>query len=103
MPPLPVPIRRVLRISALALLIPAGVLAVFQASDLEDPTATESGVSRSLSDPMARFQAAAGFSDLDFDPVHGYLRALLEALDIPVSSQTLVFSQSSFELKPRAG
>jgi hypothetical protein len=35
---------------------------------------------------------------LDFDEDRGYLRSLLEQFDIPVSSQTLVFSKSSFQL-----
>jgi hypothetical protein len=35
---------------------------------------------------------------LDFEEEHGYLRSLLQALHIPISSQTLVFSKSSFQL-----
>jgi hypothetical protein len=35
---------------------------------------------------------------LNFEEEHGYLRSLLQALHIPVSSQTLVFSKSSFQL-----
>lgn len=34
---------------------------------------------------------------LQYDPDHGYLPALLAALDIPVSSQALVFSKTSFQ------
>jgi hypothetical protein len=34
---------------------------------------------------------------LAFDPVNGYLRSLLDALGVPVESQTLVFSQTSFQ------
>src|SRR4029079_7460473 len=30
-------------------------------------------------------------------PVHGYLRSLLDALNVPVESQALVFSQTSFQ------
>jgi hypothetical protein len=35
---------------------------------------------------------------LNFDEEHGYLYSLLQALSIPISSQTLVFSKSSFQL-----
>jgi hypothetical protein len=34
---------------------------------------------------------------LDFEPVHGYLRAVLAALRIPVESQIAVFAKSSFQ------
>lgn len=39
-----------------------------------------------------------GKSKLDFDEPRGYLHSLLEKLDIPVSSQSLVFSKSSAQL-----
>jgi hypothetical protein len=45
---------------------------------------------------------------LNFAPGHGYLRSVLNALHVPVSSQTLVFSKTSFQYpkispeKPRA-
>jgi hypothetical protein len=35
---------------------------------------------------------------LGYDEAHGYLRAVLKELHVPVSSQTLVFSKSSFQL-----
>jgi hypothetical protein len=35
---------------------------------------------------------------LNYDESNGYLRSLLKALDIPIASQTLVFSKSSFQL-----
>lgn len=34
---------------------------------------------------------------LSFDPANGYLRSLLEAFGMPTQSQTLVFSQTSFQ------
>jgi len=40
---------------------------------------------------------AAGEVRLGHDPGNGYLRSLLDALAIPVSSQTLVFSKTSFQ------
>lgn len=50
-------------------------------------------------DPMARLnrRLADGSATLRKDPVSGYLRSLLEALDIPVESQMLVFSQGSLQ------
>jgi len=50
----------------------------------------------------------AGETNLQFDDQHGYLPAVLEALDVPVSSQSLVFSKTSLQLhrisprRPRA-
>jgi hypothetical protein len=48
---------------------------------------------------VARFQdrLIAGTAKLEFDPKHGYLRSLLRALDIPESSQVLVFSKTSLQ------
>ena len=39
----------------------------------------------------------SGHAALHYDRDHGYLPALLERLDVPVSSQTLVFSKTSFQ------
>src|SRR6185369_4494252 len=49
--------------------------------------------------PVARLQqqVAAGTVTLQFDKRHGYLPAVLKALGIPESSQTLVFSKTSFQ------
>jgi hypothetical protein len=38
-----------------------------------------------------------GTATLAFDSANGYLGAVLKALDVPVESQTLVFSQTSFQ------
>lgn len=40
---------------------------------------------------------AKGTTKLDFEPEHGYLRSLLRVLDIPESSQVLVFSKTSLQ------
>ena len=50
-------------------------------------------------DPIERLQAriAAGQVRLVFDSARGYLSSLLDALDVPVSSQGLVFSRTSFQ------
>ncbi len=51
---------------------------------------------------------ARGELKLEFDQTHGYLRGLLKALDVPIESQVLVFSKTSFQAalisprKPRA-
>ena len=54
-----------------------------------------------LDDPIARLQAKldSGQTHLERDPRHGYLNALLKALKIPISSQTLVFSKTSFQAR----
>lgn len=50
-------------------------------------------------DAVARLQARldAGAVVADFDTVTGWLPAVLEALDVPVASQTLVFSRTSLQ------
>ncbi len=40
---------------------------------------------------------ASGAAKLEFEPEHGYLRSLLRALDVPESSQVLVFSKTSLQ------
>ncbi len=53
------------------------------------------------SDPVARLQKKidSGEFKLKYDESHGYLPAVLDALGIPHSSQMLVFSQTSFQLR----
>ena len=50
-------------------------------------------------DPVAKLAAEikSGKSKLAFDTKHGYLRALLRELKIPVCSQTLVWSKTSLQ------
>ena len=50
-------------------------------------------------DPISRLQQRidAGETRLRFDSTRGYLDAVLEALDVPTSSQMLVFSKTSFQ------
>jgi hypothetical protein len=50
-------------------------------------------------DPVGRLQERIdrGEATLDFRQPHGYLLSVLEHLNIPVSSQTLVFSKTSFQ------
>jgi hypothetical protein len=49
----------------------------------------------SMTDLQARI--ASGAVKLEYEPVHGYLRSILKALDVPVESQVLVFSKTSFQ------
>jgi len=61
-------------------------------------------------DPVARLSEAlnSGETTLRYDEDFGYLESVLQALDVPVSSQTLVFSKTSLQLhritpsRPRA-
>ncbi len=50
-------------------------------------------------DPIARLQQKIdnGQVELKFDEQQGYLNAVLKALDVPLSSQMLVFSKTSFQ------
>jgi hypothetical protein len=52
-----------------------------------------------LSDPVSelRQRLRAGQATLEYDPEHGYLPAILRALKVPISSQVLVFSKTSFQ------
>lgn len=51
-------------------------------------------------DPVAKLQRDldSGKRTLKRDPKTGYLKPILEALGVPASSQTLVFSKTSFQL-----
>jgi hypothetical protein len=57
--------------------------------------------SENLSDPVAILQKRIdrGEVTLDYEPKHGYLKSVLEKLAIPIDSQTLVFSKTSFQYK----
>jgi hypothetical protein len=52
-----------------------------------------------VDNPVSRLnqRLEAGSATFAFDQTTGYLRPVLDALDIPVESQTLVFSQTSFQ------
>src|SRR5579862_1007338 len=56
---------------------------------------------RLVTDPVAHLQKLLDHGDvkLDYEPKHGYLKSVLDKLEIPVSSQTLVFSKTSFQYK----
>ena len=52
-----------------------------------------------LDDPIARLEKRLELGEvtLSYDPKHGYLQSVLDALHVPVSSQTLVFAKTSFQ------
>jgi hypothetical protein len=54
---------------------------------------------RATDDAVTRLQArlAAGEKKLPFNDANGYLLSVLEALSVPVESQVLVFSKTSFQ------
>jgi hypothetical protein len=54
---------------------------------------------RPADDPVERLnrKIAQGEVKLEFDDAQGYLRSVLRALEIPVESQVLVFSKTSFQ------
>lgn len=54
-----------------------------------------------VNDAVARLaeDVASGTRTLVYDEKHGYLPAVLEALQVPVESQTLVFSKTSLQLR----
>jgi hypothetical protein len=63
--------------------------------------------SSELNDPVAKLEKRLERGDLKlrYDSRHGYLKSVLDALHISVSSQTLVFSKTSFqfpEINPAA-
>jgi hypothetical protein len=55
--------------------------------------------SSELNDPVAKLEKRLerGEVKLHYDPQHGYLKSILDALHISISSQTLVFSKTSFQ------
>ena len=86
---------------------PATTTAVFQPADLGGSYVMEFERSPIFynrpgdRDPIARLQQRvdSGEARLQFDPNgRGYLRSLLDALGVPISSQMLVFSKTSLQL-----
>jgi len=55
--------------------------------------------SAKLDDPITRLEQRLerGETSLPYEPGHGYLRSVLDALHVPISSQTLVFAKTSFQ------
>jgi hypothetical protein len=55
--------------------------------------------SADVDDPIARLEKRLerGEVSLNYEPQHGFLRSVLNALQVPVNSQTLVFAKTSFQ------
>jgi hypothetical protein len=55
--------------------------------------------SNDLNDPVSQLQQRLdqGKASLTYEPEHGYLRSVLQLLGVPIDSQTLVFSKTSFQ------
>jgi hypothetical protein len=67
------------------------------AQDIErDPIRYSAATSRNVI-PRLQEKLATGAAKLEYEPKHGYLRSVLRALDIPESSQVLVFSKTSLQ------
>jgi hypothetical protein len=85
-----------------ALLVAATAAVVAQRRDVfvtsRDDTAIRYSTAET-SDPVTALnrRLAEGSASLAFDESTGYLRAVLKALNVPVESQMLVFSQTSFQ------
>ncbi|PYI86839.1 MAG: hypothetical protein DME26_08180, partial [Verrucomicrobia bacterium] len=84
----------------LAVLLAATVpsVALRAAGDLSDCHVRDQA-SDTLASPVSALQSklASGEANLQFEPAHGYLVSLLRLLHVPVSSQGLVFSKTSFQ------
>src|SRR6185503_14631592 len=78
-------LRRFILISSL-LLVPIVTLSLRQTADGADPLAD------------LQRKSDRGEIKLEFDQERGYLKSILEALNIPISSQMLVFAKNSFQL-----
>lgn len=90
------------RFAACGLILAAGLVATAQRRDVfvgsrDDPAIRYS--SRTTSDAVTalNLKLQEGSASLTFDDTSGYLRSVLAALNVPVESQMLVFSQTSFQ------
>jgi len=97
--------RLILSLALLILLAPIG-----DAQRASYERAPINYLSAEVNDPVAQLAARveAGETKLAYDDQQGYLKSILDQLDIPISSQTLVFSKTSLQLhrisprRPRA-
>jgi hypothetical protein len=88
-----------LRLILVALLLPAAGMAMMQMASTGDRALNDYMKGRA-DDPIARLQQKidAGTVNLTYDKKWGYLPAVLRAMKIPESTQTLVFSKTSFQI-----
>src|SRR5688572_10725302 len=83
-----------------AVLVSAGITA--QRRDVFVAPRDHPAIGYSATEPTDEVTAlnqklAEGSVALKFDPTSGYLRSVLEALKVPIESQALVFSKTSFQ------
>jgi hypothetical protein len=86
----------------IALVLGLSVLAIAQRRDVFVESRDHPAIAYStgaVSDPVSAFNARLenGSASLKFDESTGYLRSVLEGLGVPIESQMLVFSQTSFQ------
>lgn len=84
---------------AVVVLVPFAAVVLAQLPSSEDHEAI--GYTNATSnDAVTRLQRKidSGQVQLEFDPSHGYLPSVLKNLDIPVSSQGLIFSRTSLQV-----
>ena len=93
-------IRQIALISGIAMMA-LGQVAVRKQGYVPYSEAPINYLSDHLNDPVAKLQnrIERGETNLQYEPEHGYLKSVLEKLGIPISSQTLVFSKTSFQYK----
>ena len=94
--------RKASAISLVWLILPVhGQIAVRKQGYVPFSDAPINYLSDALNDPVAKLQQRIGRGEakLEYEPAHGYLKPVLDALDIPVRSQTLVFSKTSFQFR----
>lgn len=94
--------RVILRIGVCALLLSVGVTAVAQRRDVFVASRDEAAIRYSTAETSDAVTALNrrlddGSASLTFDNTSGYLLSVLKALNVPVESQMLVFSQTSFQ------
>jgi hypothetical protein len=88
-----------LLLKSIPLVLAMGVAAGAQIASLADSSAVAYSKS-DPADPVAELQQRidSGEISLAYDEAHGYLPAVLKALQVPVSSQGLVFSRTSLQV-----
>jgi len=94
--------RVIFRIGVCALLLSVGVTAVAQRRDVFVASRDEAAIRYSTAETSDAVTALNrrlddGSASLTFDNTSGYLLSVLKALNVPVESQMLVFSQTSFQ------
>ena len=92
------PKQQVNRFLSLAITLAFGSTAIAQGFSFERPPIDYHNAE--VFDPVSTLAAKirSGEAKLDYDKDFGYLKSVLKALDVPVSSQTLVFSKTSLQL-----